>query len=116
MRRTIAAGLLAIALAGCGSGGHAKPAVKPSPSPSPSSDVAGPATFLKEARASDFGSKDMASGSDDSLLAVGNSVCSGFTNGLTYGQVSQGILQATAKPTVTQVDRLVRSAVGSGSV
>ncbi|MGI9091557.1 MAG: DUF732 domain-containing protein, partial [Gemmatimonadaceae bacterium] len=72
-----------------------------------------PAAFLAEARASAFGDKDMAGASDDSLLAVGNSVCSGFTDGLTYGQVSQGILQATAKPTVAQVDRLVRSAVAN---
>lgn len=119
MKRTGAALLLALLLAGCG---HLaivsrKPAPSPTTSPSASprpSPLVGPAAFLADVRVAGLGDRDTVTTSDDKLLSLGNAVCSGFTDGtLTYGQLAQSILANPAKPTAAQVDTLIRSAVNN---
>ncbi len=117
MKRAAAVVLL-LALAGCGGDGTAPPASGPTAPPAASATasptpVAGPATFLEQAHAMDFGKKDFASAPDDALLELGNGTCEGFDSGLSYGRVVQGYTSSDAGATPEQAETFVRAAVAN---
>ncbi len=84
---------------------QATPAAPPPPPPP------GPAAFLEFARAAPFGTKDLASGSDETLLSIGALSCEAFDSGLVYGRVVQTLLTTNAKPSSAEADALVRASV-----
>ena len=74
--------------------------------------VAGPATFVAEARAMRFGTKDLASASDRELLKLGKVVCGGLDiKDLGFRRVVQRLVQSDACPTTAEATPVVRSAV-----
>jgi hypothetical protein len=73
--------------------------------------AAGPAAFVAEARAMNFGNKDFATATDDQLLELGNVVCEGLGSGLDFGRIAQGLGQTDAKPTTEEATTLAKSAV-----
>ena len=104
-------GLLVLLGAGCGGGGNDDTAHIPT-STAPSVTTAGPAAFVAQARAMPFGTKDLATASDQELLRVGKLVCDGLgVKGLDYGRVVQRLVRSDACPTPAQAAALVNSAV-----
>jgi Protein of unknown function (DUF732) len=72
----------------------------------------GSVTFVAEARAMSFGSKDLAAASAGELLRLGRIVCEGLgIEGLGFGRVVQRLVQSEAHPTTTEAKAFVRSAV-----
>jgi CBS domain-containing protein len=72
----------------------------------------GPVTFVAEARAMSFGTRDLASASDGELLRLGTVVCDGLgIKGLGVGRVVQRLVQSEARPTTAEARAFVRSAV-----
>jgi hypothetical protein len=70
---------LVAAVAGCSSGSDSDRGAAVATTALPTTTLAaGPPAFLSEVRAMEFGDKDMASGSDDVLLEIGNMVCEGL--------------------------------------
>jgi Protein of unknown function (DUF732) len=103
-------GLLALLGAGCSEASNDDTAAVSTTSAS--ATVAGPATFVAEARAMGFGSKDLASASDRELLQLGRVVCDGLgIKGLGFRRVVQRLVQSDACPTTAEATALVRSAV-----
>jgi hypothetical protein len=79
---------------------------------SSSTATAGPATFVAQARAMPFGTKDLAAASDKDLLRLGRVVCDGLgIQGLRFHRVVQRLVESEACPTTTEATALVRSAV-----
>jgi len=79
---------------------------------SSSAATPGPGSFVAEARAMTFGTKDLASASDGELLRLGKVVCDGLgIEGLGFRRVVQRLVQSEAHPTTTQATAFVRSAV-----
>jgi Protein of unknown function (DUF732) len=77
-----------------------------------STAAAGPAAFAAEARAINFGTKDLAAASDGELLRLGKVVCDGLgIEGLGFRRVVQRLVQSEARPTTTEATPFVRSAV-----
>jgi hypothetical protein len=74
--------------------------------------TAGPGTFVAEARAMTFGTKNLAAASDGELLRLGKVVCDGLgIEGLGVGRVVQRLVQSEAHPTTTEARTFVSSAV-----
>ena len=74
--------------------------------------TAGPVTFVAEARAMTFGTKDLAAASDGELLRLGKVVCEGLgIEGPGFGRVVQRLMQSEAHATTTEARAFVRSAV-----
>ena len=74
--------------------------------------TAGPGTFVAEARAMTFGTKNLAAASDGELLRLGKVVCDGLgIEGLGFGRVVQRLVQSEAHPTTTEARMFVGSAV-----
>ena len=97
-------------LAACGSKSPGAAAV---PTPSTSRPAPGPTAFLAFAHTLNFGTKDFASAPDDNLLSLGNSVCEGLTNGLTFAKVTQGLIESDAHPSTAEAEMFGRSAVAN---
>lgn len=77
-----------------------------------SATVAGPATFVAEAKAMGFGTKDLASASERELLQLGKVVCDGLgIKGVGFGRVVHSLVRSDACPTTAEATALVRSAV-----
>jgi hypothetical protein len=103
-------GLLPLLAMGCGEASNDDMAGVTTTSPSVT--MAGPAAFVAEARAMTFGTKDLASASDEDLLKVGKLVCDGLgINGLDFGRVVQSLVRSDAHPTTAQGRAFVTSAV-----
>jgi hypothetical protein len=74
--------------------------------------TAGLVPFVTEARAMTFGTKDLATASDEELLRLGKVVCDGLgIEGLGFRRVVQRLVQSEAHPTTTEARAFIRSAV-----
>jgi len=109
-------GLLALLGAGCGGESTDDMAdvttTTTTTTTAPSVTVMGPAAFVADARAMTFGTKDLASASDEDLLKVGKLVCDGVgTHGLDFGRVVQRLVRTDAHPTTAEAMALATSAV-----
>jgi hypothetical protein len=103
-------GLLALLGAGCGGGSTDDMA--DATTAAPSVTMTGTAAFVAEARAMTFGTKDLASASDEDLLKVGKLVCDGVgIHGLDFGRVVQRLVRTDAHPTTAEATALATSAV-----
>lgn len=79
---------------------------------SASTEPAGPAAFVAQARAMPFGNKDLAAASEGDLLRLGDVVCDGLgVERLGFRRVVQRLVQSEAGPTPTEASALVTSAV-----
>ena len=77
-----------------------------------STPTAGPTSFVAEARAMTFGTKNFAAASDGALLRLGNVVCDGLgIEGLGFRRVIQRLVRSEAQPTTTEARAFVTSAV-----
>ena len=71
-----------------------------------------PGSFIAEARAMIFGTKDLAAASDGELLRLGKVVCDGLgVEGLGFRRVIQRLVRSEAQPTTTEARAFVTSAV-----
>jgi Protein of unknown function (DUF732) len=103
-------GLLALLGAGCNQASNDDTAAVTTTSAAVT--VAGPATFVAEARAMGFGTKDLASASERELLQLGKVVCDGLgIKGVGFRRVVGRLVQSDACPTTAEATALVRSAV-----
>ena len=103
-------GVLALPGAGCSQQGDNSTA--DTTTTSLSTATAGPAAFAAEARAMNFGTKDLAAASDGELLRLGKVVCDGLgIEGLGFRRVVQRLVQSEARPTTTEATAFVKSAV-----
>lgn len=103
-------GLLALLGAGCGGGSNDD--TSDATTTSSSLTMARPATFVAEARAMTFGTKDLAAASDGELLRLGKVVCDGLgIEGLGFGRVVERLVRSEARPTTTEARAFVRNAV-----
>ena len=118
VRGTALVAVAVVALAGCSSStptakGTAAPtsatSTSTAPAPTPTEEP-GPQAFLGLIRAMDYGDKDMASGTDDQLLGIGNSVCGVLESQPSFGNAVQVMVEANT-PTIEQAQSLVRIAV-----
>ena len=101
-----------LTLAACGGDGD-ETSPLPSTTPTTQRARAGPQAFLSFARSASFGSKDLSTATDDQLLGIGNVVCDGLGNGLTFGQVVQGVVGSDAHPSTAEAEEFARQAVSN---
>jgi hypothetical protein len=79
---------------------------------SPSTAPAGSTSFVAEARAMTFGTKDLATASDGELLRLGRVACDGLgIEGLGFRRVVERLVESEAHPTTAEATAFVRSAV-----
>jgi hypothetical protein len=98
---------LALVLTACGGdqGGSTEAAPPAAPSP-------GPQTFIDTVRGQSFGTADLASAPEASLLSLGNLACTGLEGGtMSVGEVVQGYVESDAKPTTAEAEAFTRAAV-----
>jgi hypothetical protein len=102
-------GVLTLPGAGCGQESNSTAdATTTSPSTAPARST----SFVAEARAMTFGTKDLAGASAGELLRLGRVVCDGLgIEGLGFRRVVQRLVGSEAHPTTAEATALVRSAV-----
>lgn len=99
-------------------GGTTSPAAPPTGAPATSATPAQSATssspsagadrFAADLERTGFGQKDT---SDPAFIRVGNGVCTGLNDGVSYGNLVQGLAESVAKPTRRQAENFMRSSV-----
>jgi len=101
---------LLIVIAGVAAGNSADPTPKVAlPTATiPPTPTSGPAAFMADVAKVGFGDKDT---TDQAFLTVGNKMCEGFNDGVSYGDQVSVLLESDAKPTQVQAETLIRSAV-----
>ena len=105
--------LLAIlALPGAGCSQESDHSTVDATTTSPSTATARSTSFVAEARAMTFGTKDLAAASAGELLLLGRVVCDGLgIEGVGFRRVVKRLVESEAHPTTTEATALVRSAV-----
>lgn len=86
------------------------PSATPTPTPSP---TPGPDEFVRWAKSSEMGDRDMSQASDEALLDIGNNGCGVIATQPSFGQAVADVTKRLASigGTTTQVDAMLRQAV-----